>query len=118
RDPAIGLLLAVGEVLPEHLGNVAEHEALAPGVLEDAALAAHALGDQDAAHAEWPDHAGRMELDELHAHQICARRVGEGVAVAGVLPGVAVDPVGAADAAGGEHDGLRAEDDEAPRVAP
>src|SRR2546425_13208033 len=116
--PAVRLRLAVGAVLLEHLRDVPEHEALALGVLEHAALVAHALGHQDAAHAERPDHPGRVELDELHAHQVGARLVGERLAVAGVLPGVAVDLVGAADAAGGEHDGLGAKDDEAPRVAP
>src|SRR5207249_8398695 len=67
RHPAVGLLLRVGEVPAEHVGDVAEHEALAAGVLEDATFATHALGHQDAAHAERPDHAGGVELHELHA---------------------------------------------------
>ena len=75
---------------------------------EDAAFAAHAFGDQDAAHARRPDHAGRMELHELHVDEIGAGVVGQRVAVARVLPAVARDLVGAADAAGREHDRLRA----------
>ena len=43
--------------------------------------------------------------------------IGERVAVAGVLPAVARDLVGAADAAGREHDRLRAEDLEAAALA-
>ena len=115
--PAVGLLLGVGEVAAEHLGDVAEHEALAAGVLEDAAFPAHALGHQDAADAEWPHHSGRVELDELHADQVGAGVVGQRMAVAGVLPRVAVDLVGAADPAGREHDGLRAEQQEAAALA-
>ena len=49
---------------------------------------------------------GRVELDELHVHQLGAGVVGERVAVAGVLPAVAGDLEGAADAAGREHDRL------------
>src|SRR5262249_4846657 len=64
-----------------------------------------------------PDHAGRMELDELHVHQLRASLVGERVAVAGVLPAVARDLVGAADAAGREHDRLRAKHLESPALA-
>ena len=74
--------------------------------MQDAAFAAHAFGDEDAAHARRPDHAGRMELDELHVHQLGAGVVGERVAVAGVFPAVARDLVGAADAAGRQHDRL------------
>ena len=86
-------------------------------VAQHAALAAHALGDQDAAHARRPDHAGGVELHELHVHQLGAGVVGERVAVAGVLPAVAGDLVGAADAAGGEHHRLGAEDAEAAALA-
>src|SRR5439155_6527127 len=91
---------------------------LAAGVLEHAPFAAHALGHQDAAYAGRPDHAGGVELDELHADQVRTGVVRQRVSVAGVLPGVAVDPVGAADAAGGEDDGLRAEEEEASALAP
>ena len=116
--PAVRLRLVLGDVLAEHLRDVAEHEALALRVLEHAALAAHTLGDEDAAHAERPDHARGVKLDELHVDQVRTRIVGERVAVAGVLPGVAVDLVGAADAARRQHHRLGAEDDEAPRLAP
>ena len=58
-----------------------------------------------------------MELDELHVDQFGAGVVGERVAVAGVLPAVAGDLVGAADAAGRQHDRLGLEDAEAAALA-
>ena len=58
-----------------------------------------------------------MELDELHVHQVGAGVVGERVAVAGVFPAVARDLVGAADAAGRQHDRLRPKQLEAPALA-
>src|SRR5262245_24361636 len=99
------------------VGNVLEHEAFALVVDEDAALAANAFGDQDAAHARRPDHAGRVELNELHVDQFGPSEIGEGMAVAGVFPAIARDLVGFANAAGGEDDGLGAEDDEAALLA-
>ena len=38
-----------------------------------AAVAADAFGDQNAAHARRPYHAGGMELDKFHIHQIGAQ---------------------------------------------
>src|SRR5262245_40636488 len=99
------------------VGDVLEHEAFALVVDEDAALAANAFGDQDAAHARRPDHAGRMELDKFHVDQLGPGEIGEGMTVAGVFPAIARDLVGLADAAGGEHDRLGAEDDEAAFLA-
>ena len=99
------------------LGDVVEHEAAPFLVQEDAAFAAHAFGDEDALHARRPDHAGRMELDELHVHQLGAGVVGERVAVAGAFPAVAGDLVGAPDAAGREHDRLGVEHLEAAALA-
>ena len=58
-----------------------------------------------------------MELDELHVHQLGAGPIGQRVAVAGALPAVARDPVGAADASGREHDRLRLEHPETPALA-
>ena len=58
-----------------------------------------------------------MELDELHVHQLGAGAIREGVAVAGAFPAVARDVVGAADAAGGEDDGLRLEHAESSALA-
>ena len=58
-----------------------------------------------------------MELHELHVDQLGAGVVGERVAVAGVLPAVARDLVGAADAAGGQHDRLGAKQLEAAALA-
>ena len=75
------------------------------------------FGDENAPDARRPDHAGRMELDELHVHQLRAGVVGERVAVAGVFPAVARDLVGAADAAGRQHDRLRAKQLEAAALA-
>ena len=87
--------------------DVVEHEAAALAVAQHAAFAAHALGHQDAAHAERPHHARGMELDELHVEQFGARVIGQRVAVARVFPTVAGDLEGAPDAAGGQHHGLR-----------
>ena len=56
-----------------------------------------------------------MELDELHVHQVGAGLVGERVTVAGVLPGVGGDLVGAPDAAGADDHRLGREQ---PEVAP
>ena len=86
-------------------------------VAQHAAFAAHAFGDQNAAHAGRPDHARGMKLDEFHVHQRGAGVIGERVAVAGVFPTVAGDFEGAADAAGGEHDGLGAKEMEAAALA-
>ena len=85
--------------------------------LQDAALAAHAFGDEDALDARRPDHPGGMELDELHVDQLGAGAVGERVAVAGAFPAVARDLVGAADAAGGEDHRLGREHVEAAALA-
>ena len=58
-----------------------------------------------------------MELDELHVDQLRARVIRERMTVAGVLPAVARDLVGAADSAGREDDGLGAEDNETSPLA-
>src|SRR6185437_4798638 len=114
---APALLGVVGGRAAVVLGHIIEHEALALAVLEDAALAAHAFGDEDAFHTGRPDHAGGMELDELHVEHGGAGIVGERLAVAGVLPTVAGDLVGAADAAGGQHYGLGEEEVVAAAIA-
>ena len=97
--------------------DVAEHEPVALAVPQHAALAANAFGDEDAADARRPDHAGRVELHELHVDEFGPGVVGERVAVAGVLPRVARDLVRLADAAGGQNDGLGLEDDEPAALA-
>ena len=58
-----------------------------------------------------------MKLHELHVHQVGPGVVGQRVAVAGVFPTVAGDLVGAAHAAGGQHDRLGAEHPETPALA-
>ena len=95
---APALFLVVGGLVAIGLGDVVEHEAAALVVEEDASFAAHAFGHQDPLDARRPDHPGRMELDELHVDQLGAGVIGERVAVAGALPAVARDPVGAARA--------------------
>ena len=99
------------------VGDVVEHESTALGVLQHAAFAAHALGDEDALDARRPDHPGGMELDELHVDQLGAGAIGQRVAVAGALPAVAGHLVGAADAAGRQHDRLGLEQLEAAALA-
>ena len=99
------------------VGDVVEHEAAAFAVLQHAAFAAHALGDEDALDARRPDHPGRMELDELHVDELGAGAKRQRVAVAGAFPTVARDLVGAADAAGREDHRLGGEDVEAAALA-
>ena len=100
---APALVFVVRRLVAVRLGDRVEHEAAAFAVQKDAAFAANALGDEDALHARRPDHAGRMELDELHVHQFGARVVGERMSVAGAFPAVAGDLVCAPGAAG-RHD--------------
>ena len=104
---APAFFFVVGGLLFVEVGDVVEHEAAAFAVAQHAAFAAHAFGDENAAHADGPDHAGGMELDELHVLEFGSDTVGKGEAVAGVFPAVAGDFEGAADAAGGEDYGFR-----------
>ena len=104
---APSFLFGVGGLLFVEIGNFVEHEPAAFAVAQNAAFAAHAFGHQDAAHADRPDHAGRMELDELHVLQFGAGAIGQRKAIAGVFPAVAGDLEGAPDSAGGQHHGLR-----------
>src|ERR1700730_19193525 len=60
-EPLVGLLLGFGVLAFEHRRDVVEHEALALGVLQHAAVTAHTLGDQDSFHARRPHHARRGE---------------------------------------------------------
>ena len=110
---APAFLRGVGGLVPVVRGDVVEHEPLAVPVEQHPALAAHPLGDQDPAYAGRPDHARWMELDELHVLQVGARLVGEGLPVPGVLPAVAGDPEGTADAAGRHYDRPGPEEPEA-----
>ena len=116
--PPVRLLDRVGGLGAEELGDVVEHEALALGVLQDPAVTAHGLGDQQPLHRRRPDHAGRVELHELHVDQARAGAQGQRVAVAGVLPRVRGDLEGLADAAGRQHHGRRLERHEAAGLAP
>ena len=109
--PAVGLLLGLRRLGPEHLGDVVEHEALALGVAQHAAVAAHTFGDEDAAHAERPHHAGRVELHRLHVDDVGPGPDGHGMAVAHRLPAVGGVLPRLADRSGGQHDGLGGEDD-------
>ena len=98
-----GDAVARGELEP--LRVVALHEALARGVAQDAALAAHGLGDQRPCRLLREDHPGRVELDELHVAQPAAGLGGQAHRVAGVL--VTARGRAAPDAcvaAGGEDD--------------
>jgi hypothetical protein len=97
--------------------NVVEHEAAAFTVLQDPAFAAHALRHENAADRRRPDHAGRVELDELHVDKVGARAVGDRVTIARTFPAVARDLERAAHAAGREHDGLGDEHVKAPALA-
>src|SRR5262249_48985860 len=107
---APALLGVLRRLVAVRLRGVAVPSILALAVEQDAALAADALGDQDALDAGRPDHPCRVELDELHVLKFGPGVVGQRVAVAGALPAVAGDLVGLADAAGGHHDGPGPED--------
>ena len=61
---------------------VSGHEALAVGVAEEAALAAHRLRDEERLDAGQVERRG-VELHELHVHDLGARAVGDRDAVAG-----------------------------------
>src|SRR5438128_1406934 len=100
------------------LGVVSFHEAFAHFIAQDAAFTADGFGDKNALDAGWPDHSGGMELDKLHVHKLGASFVSEGHAVTGVLPGVGSDAPGFADAAGGDDNGLRFENNEAAGFTP
>ena len=114
---APSLFFVVGGLVDVERRNLVEHEALAVFVAQHAAFAADAFRNQDAAHAGRPDHAGGMELDELHIHEGGAGAVGERLPIGSVLPTVAGDLVGSSDTAGGEHHGLGAEEMEAAALA-
>jgi len=116
--PSIGFLFRVGRFRLKKFRNIAEHEALAFGVLQCATVAADAFGYQDAAYARRPYHTGGVELDEFHIHKIGARIQCHGDAVSGVLPRVGGHLPGFAAATGGEHDGFALEQDEFAAFAP
>ena len=80
--------------------GVALHEALARGVAQDRALAARALGEQDAE----PGEAGRVELEELHVLERQALAPDDADAVAGEGVRVRGGLVDLAEAAGREDD--------------
>jgi hypothetical protein len=117
-QPLVGLLLGARRLVGVELRDVVEHDALAVLVAQRPALAAHALGDERAAHARRPHHPRRVKLHELHVHELGPGEVGERLPVAGALPRVRVDAEDAADAARREDDRLGVEDDEAPVLAP
>lgn len=66
------------------LGVDVLHKAFAVAVGQQAALAAHGLGNQQAFDAGRPDHAGGVELDELHVAEFGPGFVGQVVTVAGI----------------------------------
>src|SRR5205823_2508669 len=65
EDVAEPLLLVGGGLRLVVVRDVPEHEPLPLLVPQHPALAADALGDEDAADRRRPDHPGRVELDEL-----------------------------------------------------
>ena len=101
---AAGDDVARGEVLDRR--GVPLHEALARDVAQDRALAAGALGEQDAE----PGQAGRVELEELHVLQRQALAPDDPDAVAGQGVRVGGRLVDLPESAGREDDGLGLED--------
>src|SRR5437879_13281263 len=59
-----------------------------------------------------------MELHEFHVHKFRARLISKGHPVASVFPRVGSNPPSFANAAGGDDDGLRLENDEPADLAP
>jgi len=72
--PFLGIRGGLGFVI---VRDVTEHEAFPVLVQQDAAFAAHPFGDENAHHARRPDHAGRVELHELHVNQLGPCVIGE-----------------------------------------
>ena len=116
--PGVGFGLVVRGFRLEELRDVVEHEAFALGVQQGAAIASHALGHQDAAHAGRPHHAGGVELDLLHVDEIGSHVHGHAHAVAAVLPRVGGHLPALARTAGGQHHGLAVEHDQLAAFAP
>src|SRR6185437_11833133 len=110
-------LLIVGGLVAIERRNVVEHETPTFFIAQDPTFATHAFGHENAANARRPDHAGGMELHKLHVHQRGPGMIGERLAIPRVLPAIASDFVRAADSAGGEHNGFRAEDFEPATLA-
>src|SRR5919107_1501214 len=94
------------------LGVVVLHVPHTLRVAEQSSLAAHALGDEQTAHAWRPDHPGRMELHHLHVHQLGPSVVAEDHAVPRSLPGVGGDLEDASPPAGRHDDSPGLEMDE------
>ena len=111
------LLLVVRGLGFVQVGDIVEHEAPSFAVAQHAPFPAHTLRHQQAAHADRPHHAGRMKLHELHVLQLGPGTIGQCVAVACVLPTVAGDLEGPADASRRHHDGFRFPQDEMPFFA-
>ena len=88
----------VGCLILVVVGNVVEHEAAAFAIAQHAAFAANAFRHQDALDARRPDHSRRVELDELHVHQLGAGAIRQRVTVPCAFPAVARDAIRAADA--------------------
>ena len=110
----------LGGLIAIRLGDIVVHELLTLAVEQSATLAADAFGDQNSLHARRPDHAGGMELDELHVLQFGAGVIGQRMAIAGAFPAIARDLVRLADATRRQDHGLRLEDEETaqlPRVS-
>ena len=89
-----------------HGRGVAFHKALAVGVEQDTAFAAHAFGNQHAG----TGHTGGVKLPEFHVFQRNAGAGADAQAVAGVHKGIGGRSVNTAGAAGGKQHGFGVED--------
>ena len=105
-DPGARLLVGGGVLVTTGLGQVVPHEALAFCVAQDAALTADGLGHEQALDARGVDHAGGVELHELHVDELRAGAVGEALAIARRLPRVGGHREGTPHATRREHDRL------------
>src|SRR5258708_6559356 len=83
--------------------DIVEHESAAFAVAQDAAFAADTFGYENAAHADRPDHAGGVKLNEFHVLEFGSGAIRQCQAVPGIFPTVAGDLEGTSDSAGGHH---------------
>src|SRR2546427_471470 len=95
----------VGGLMAICFRNVIEHEPAAFAVSQNAALTTNAFRHKDSRDARRPDHSRRMELHELHVHQIRTGVICKGLTITRVFPAVAGDLVGAAHSSCGNDDG-------------
>ena len=85
-DPLISLFDGGGVIVLEHLRDIIEHEPLPISVRQSPSFPTDSLGDEDPSNRGWPDHSGRVELNELHVTELSSGFEGKGMPVSCVFP--------------------------------